>query len=535
MAAAGQLPIRFEGEAPVRARRVRASALYDAASSGPRTTNWYAPTVGANASVVYNLTNLRNRSRQAARNDGFAKGAIDALVYNIVGYGIKPLSGAKDESIRKAITELWNRWVGQSASDGRLGFYGQQLQVVRCWLEGGDGFILLHPRRPEDKLPVPLHLQNLEPEQCPHTYTTRASNGNSIKAGIEFDRIGRRVAYYFCRERVQDLDWSAGDLRRVAVGAVSFKGDRVLHLYDPLRAGQIRGVPHLTQALVKLNDLDKYDDATLLRVQIGNLFAGFLRRPGMADPELSSLTGQEPAKTTVDGRQVVSMEPGTMQVLDLGEEVEFSKPPDPPLTYPAFMGQQLRSACAACGVPYEVLTNDWGAINDRMARVILHEFRRRVMAFQYSIVAHQVCQPIWSAWLQLAVSSGALPISQREYSAEPERFNAVKWMPQAWPYIHPVQDVKASSDAIKAGLTSRSAAVAEQGEDAETIDAEHAADNERAERLGLKYETDTRQGSSAAQPTVAPPPGDGQGGEEAGAAGPEARAATTPRGGGNAA
>ena len=37
----------------------------------------------------------------------------------------------------------------------------------------------------------------------------------------------------------------------------------IVHLFRPLRPGQIRGEPWLARALVKLNELDQYDDAEL--------------------------------------------------------------------------------------------------------------------------------------------------------------------------------------------------------------------------------------------------------------------------------
>jgi capsid protein len=39
--------------------------------------------------------------------------------------------------------------------------------------------------------------------------------------------------------------------------------DDVMHLFRPLRPGQLRGVPWLANALVRLWELDQYDDAEL--------------------------------------------------------------------------------------------------------------------------------------------------------------------------------------------------------------------------------------------------------------------------------
>lgn len=483
------------------APNVRASAsVYEAGSVGRRTLGWRSPTTSPNSGVLSQLATLRDRSRQATRNNGYAKGVIEKLVRNIIGTGVKPLSQAKDAEFRRAIQALWLRWTNHSDADGLLDWYGQQAQIVRTWLEAGEVFVRLRPRFPGDDLPVPLQVQVLEPEMCPHTFNSVRPNGARIRAGIEFDRIGRRTAYWFHPSRPGDLnDWEAGDLRAVPA-------ESVLHIYDPLRPGQLRGVPHLTQALIRLHELDKFDDATLLRQQIANLFVAFLRRPNSEGADVHPLTGLA-ADDTSGGRPVLGLEPGIFQELGPGEEVDFSKPPDPGEGYVAFIRQQLYSIAASTGVPYQVLTGDMSGVNDRVMRVILHEFRRGIQAWQHQIVGFQLCQRVWQAWLDRAFLSGSLAIPF-SYLADPEPWADVRWMPQGWPYIHPVQDVEAAKAAIRCGFTSRAAVVSEQGEDAEAIDAEQATDNERADGFGLKYDSDGRSGGESKAATPAEEPED---------------------------
>jgi capsid protein len=55
-----------------------------------------------------------------------------------------------------------------------------------------------------------------------------------------------------------------------------------------------------------------------------------------------------------------------------------------------------------------------------------------------------------------------------------------------------LKDIKAQMMAVRAGFKSRSEVVSEQGYDAEAIDREIAADNRRADDLGLNYDTDPR-------------------------------------------
>jgi lambda family phage portal protein len=471
--------------------QVRNSTLFDAGANTRRTIGWRAPTSSANQAILANLTTIRDRSRAATRNHGYANSVITSLVSEIVGTGIKPMCLADDVAFRKQLQALWLRWTDQSDADGQSDFYGQQTQAVRTWLEGGEAFARVRMRDFGDGLAVPLQVQVLEPELCPHSYTILQPR---IRAGIEFSPIGKRVAYYFHPSRPELDDFDASQLRRVPADSVS-------HLFLPLRPGQLRGLPHLTQALITLNELDKCDDAIVLRQQLANMFVGFITRPQPAlgdAEETNPLTGAEQT-LDADSKQYLAFEPGTLQELEEGEAMQFSTPPEAN-GYADFMKQALRGVAAATGVPYEVITTDMSGINDRLVRVIFTLFRRRVQALQHQVVVYQFCRPIWKAFMDRVFLSGALPIPL-EYLQNPEPWARVKWMPQAWPYLHPVQDVEAEQKAVRNGFKSRAAVVSERGEDVETIDAEQAADNARADALGLKFDSD---GRTKAAPSAAP-------------------------------
>lgn len=488
--------------------RAQNSAIspYDSGVQTRRTATWRPPTAQPNA-ILSTLPLLRDRARNASRNDGYAKSILDEIVTNIIGTGITPLSQAPDPAFRQAVHALWERWTDESDADGLLDFYGQTTQATFCWLDGGEAFIRRRDRLPTDGLSVPLQIQVIEPEICPLWYTLpQLPNGNRVRAGIEFTQIGKRAAYYFHPQRPGDWwDYDQSQLRRVPAEVIS-------HLYDPLRAGQLRGLPILTQALIRLHELDKGDDATLLRWQLGNMFAGFIKRPASAsDTSVDPLTGDPVTTSASTGQPMLSLEPGLFQELNPGEEVEFSTPPDVGQNYEAFMRQQLRGACVSAGVPYELVTGDLGQLNDRVMRVILQKFRRRIQAWQHQKIVFQVCRPTFNAWLDRAILSNALPMPPG-YLTDPAPWQAVKWMPQGWPYLHPVQDVEASRAAIRSGFTTRSAEVSETGEDAEGIDLQQKADNERADALGLKYDSDGRFALAAAASGVPAPPNQASGG-----------------------
>jgi lambda family phage portal protein len=477
-----------EFAAPVRSRALRVRAqttserpteptlsIYDGGAQTRRTVGWRAPTTFPN-DLLNSLTTVRDRSRAAARNDGYAKGTINKIVSNVVGTGIKPLSQAEDLELRKQIHALWFKWTDESDADGLLPFEGQQAQAVRTWLVAGECFIRLRDRRAEDGLSVPLQIQVIEPELCPHLYSAIKTNG-TVRAGIQRNAIGKRTAYWFYRQRPDSLN----DVD--ATNLVPVSADQIIHLYDPTRPGQLRGLPHLTPALVSLHELDKFDDATLLRQQLANLFVAFVKREApTTDPIIDPLTGL-PSEAFED-KPFAAMEPGTIQELAPGEDLTFSDPPEIRQGYADFMRQQLLRIAAAADVPYELITGDMSRVNDRTVRVILNEFRRWLQGVQHQIVSFQLLRRVWMAWMDRAWISAALPIPDA-YATNPGPWIGVKWMPQRWQYIHPVQDVQAAKDEIRNGFTSRSSVVSERGEDAEVIDAETKADNDRVAAMGL--------------------------------------------------
>jgi capsid protein len=69
----------------------------------------------------------------------------------------------------------------------------------------------------------------------------------------------------------------------------------------------------------KLNDLDQFDRATLVKQKTGALLTGFITTPN--ENPLSAAQAD-------DGAWTASLEPGTIQRLSPGESLEFSDPPE---------------------------------------------------------------------------------------------------------------------------------------------------------------------------------------------------------------
>ncbi|CAK0777435.1 Phage portal protein [Gammaproteobacteria bacterium] len=481
--------------------RFLGTPTYDGTGGGRRSMNWHVGNPGAVAALIFTQDALRAKSRDLVRRNAWAAAGLDAFVSNAIGTGIKPQCMIPNDDLRAQIQALWSTWTEDADAAGLTDFYGLQALATRAMVEGGEALIRLRYRRPEDGLVVALQLQVLEPEHLPVTLNTTAPNGNPIRAGIEFDRLGRRVAYHLYRSHPEDGMLApmsgAGDMTTTRVDA-----NEILHLFRPMRPGQIRGEPWLARALVKLDELDQYDDAELVRKKTAAMFAAFITRLAPED----NLMGE--GLSDSNGVALAGLEPGTMQVLEPGEDVRFSQPADVGASYGEFLRMQFRAVAAAIGVTYEQLTGDLSKVNYSSIRAGMLEFRRRCEAFQHGVIVHQLCRPVWRAWMEQAVLEGtlSLPGFARGSEARRREYLVCRWIPQGWQWVDPLKETKATLAAIRAGLMSRSEAISTVGYDAEDVDREIAADNARADALGLVFDSDPRVDQRVVKPFSGPAP-----------------------------
>jgi lambda family phage portal protein len=415
------------------------------------------------------------RARWLVRNNPYASNAVECFASNAVGAGIVPSWLVEDPALKRAGQDLWLRWTDEADAEGLTDFYGLQRRIARELFIAGECFVRIRPRRSEDGLAVPMQLQTLPAEMLRIDDNLPAAGNFAVRAGIEFDGIGRRVAYRFLRRHPGDSTdpGAAGEYVRVPAS-------QVIHIIDPVEAGQLRGVPRLAPAVVKLFLLDQYDDAELERKKIAALFAGFVTRPSADDPMFGE--GEQDG----EGGAIAGLSPGTMQVLLPGEDVRFSDPADVGGNYEAFQYRTLLAVAAACGLPYAALTGDMLKANYSNTRAALMELRRRIEAFQHSVMVYQFCRPVWSAFLRAAALDGALRMPGFARDARP--YLRAKWIPPRWEWVDPLKDRQAEKLAVDAGFKARSDVIEAEGYDAEEVDRRIAEDHRRERELGLDFQ-----------------------------------------------
>ena len=260
-----------------------------------RLRGWLPPLENINSLVASGGPRLLARSRELVVTNGYAANACEAFASNLAGDGIKPSSLIEDPVLRDRVQRLWLAWTDEADADGLTDFYGLQAMVAREMFVAGECFVRLRPRRAEDGLLVPLQLQLLQSEMLPFDATETAPNGNRIRCGIEFDAIGRRQAYHFRRRHPGD----STDQGMVTSETVRVPAEEVLHIYRPIDAGQIRGLPHVAPAMVRLPATPEGIDALLSLWPIFEAFnLHYISRGMLLDAE-KNVSAPSPTGTSV--------------------------------------------------------------------------------------------------------------------------------------------------------------------------------------------------------------------------------------------
>lgn len=449
MAKRGGLLSRIIGRKPLAAR-----AHYDAARISRRTAGWFARSSGPNAEIAADLVTLRNRHRDLCRNNPWVRRAVQALVTNTVGPGIRAQWENEERQAR------WSAWWESTDcdADGRLNGYGLQALIFRTVAESGECLVRARPRRPEDGLSVPLQLQVLEPDYLDHTKTEILPNG-WISQGVEFGPFGRRRAYWLHRDH-------PGEYATRSMGATGtserYPADQILHIYRADRPGQVRGVVWGTGAMTRARMLDDYQDAQLERHRLAACFMAFVRDTDLADPG------------DTDADLLDKLEPGAIEILPSGKDMLFASPPQPE-NDKEFQLAILRAVAADYGIPYEVLTGDLSEVNFSSARMGWNEFARNINAWRWQLLEPQLLSPVANWYLEAESVLGIVTDGAK-----------VLWTAPSRTMVDKTREVKPLIEEIRAGLVSLPEAIRQVGYDPLTLITEQADFIDVLDGLGLK-------------------------------------------------
>ncbi len=478
---------------------IERSTVFSGAQSNRLTMDWFAAILSADQEIKSNLRVLRARARELGRNNPIAKYYLGTLATNVVGphgitYGatVRNNDGKLNEVLNDKIEAAWEDFSkkGNCTVDGKMSLREVADLVIRNIAQDGEAFVRKIPAF-DNKYRFAVQL--LDPDQVDHTYSQAPEKGsNEIRLGVEVDKWGRPMAYHITPGHPSDIGGSF-DRQRVPAS-------EILHIYAPWRVNQTRGVTWFHPVMLQMRMLEGYTEAELVAARTGAAKMGFFT---YSDP--SAFDAPDPTK-----KLAMEANPGVFETLPPGMDFKEYRPEHPSQAFPQFVQSILRQIASGLGVSYNALANDLIGVNYSSMRSGLLIERDQWKRLQQWYI-ESFLQPLFDAWLPMALLSGKLVLDSRD----PEKFSSGKWTPRGWDWVDPLKDIQASIMAIEAGLDTREAVIAERGGDMEETFEQLKEEKELAEEYGLDFTAQkTQKPELATEPPTDEVPGTGGSGQK---------------------
>jgi lambda family phage portal protein len=451
---------------------------YAAANAGRLFSDFGESERSADSEIRPVLKKIRARSRDLSRNNEYVKGYLDLLKTNVVGdkgfsLQVKALDsrGMLDQVGNQIIETGWYQWcqMGNCTVEGGRSFVDLQKVVIASVARDGECILIKHRGR---DFKHSIAYQVLEADQLDVEKSERLPNGNEIRMGVELNRYKKPVAYYFLSYHPGDYDFTSQSVSKKHTRVLA---ENVIHVYDPLRAGQTRGEPWISAAVPALKQLSAYREAAVINARIGASKMGFFTSPGG--------DGYVPDDTDEQGVPSMEVEPGLFQQLPKGMEFSAFDPTYPNNEFHDFHKSILKGIATGLGISYVSLSNDLESTSYSSIRQGALIERDSYRSMQQFMIDHFVMR-VYENWLTSAMEMGHISLPMRTFD---KFYQASSFRGRAWSWVDPVKEINAAVIGVQNGMLSIHDVATQYGKDAEDLMAELQRDKALAEQFGIKY------------------------------------------------
>lgn len=397
------------------------------------------------------LPALRAISRALSNNDPFAKKYQSMLVDNVIGAGgVYHRSQAVDRNgeqlqdiARKLENDFWSYASNPKLFDARqqVNFVEFQRLVERTRSICGECFI----RYKNGSYRI------IDAALIDTKFNQDLGNGSYIQMGIEFNADDIPIAYHVNQLANKMIGSYSAVSKRERVPA-----DEMIHYFEPLFYGQVRGLPDLTPVAKLLSDLGKYRDSQLASKYIQSALMGFVEQE-----ETDSFDDEE---IIID--QLSKLDPGTINYLAPGQKItpfaSTVRTDDP-----AYYNQIASTIAAGLGVFVNSLTSDCSNVNYSSARFGSLTEWGTVKTRQDRLIMH-VLTPIYEFWLRDKLAQGYMGLRFSDF----EGLKQCQWIAKKQVSIDPSKDLDAIRTKLELGLMSKQQAMIELGLDPAVVNAQ---------------------------------------------------------------
>lgn len=438
-----------------------------------------------------NIKTLRARSRDLWMGGTAGTAALKTLRTNVIGKGLtcKPqidheflgIDHEKARELELAIEREWLLWSESANCDAerKHNFYTLQRLTFLSKLMNGDAFVTM-PYKERKGSPYTLTVQLIEGDRVTNPIATE---GKDIIEGVEV-KNGEVVAYHIGQTTLFN-NYSYGDFVRLEAYGKLTGEKMVLHLFEPERAGQRRGVPMLSSVIEHVQQLSRYTKAEINRaVLMGVLTAVITKGENDSNP-LDRIGLSDEEKITND-KNKIELGQGNFFELEPGEDIKtISGASNNQLAFEAFFNAVVTQIGACLEIPRGILMKSFNA-SYSASRAELLEFWK-VASCEHSYMSLNFCQPIYERFLIEAISLGRLdlpgfmdnPLKRKAYSS-------CKWVGQSKGHLDPLKEVNAAKAKVDYGFSTIEIEAQEMGNDWDEVQAQRVIEQRMRVKGGLE-------------------------------------------------
>lgn len=398
---------------------------------------------------------LRAHSRDLAKNNVYMRRFLEMVSTNVVGpEGVtfeSEILGNQDRPKKDwndAIEESYAEWGSACTTDGLLSWLELQHLTAETVAQDGECLIRLI-RGYGNKWGFGLEL--IDADRLDHTYNTVLPGGDRVIMGVEVNPWGKPLAYHIWSSHPQDPD---GRPVRQRVPA-----DQIRHIFTQDRARATRGIPWATPVMVQLNMLGRLWTSELAAANAESDRLGLIKTSqGVNLDDVNADPVEVAAELQSEHAHFLGLDPGL--------DVVFPNIQHPNSALPQFTAYLLKGIAAGFGVAYHSLAGDVSDSNYSSSRVALLDERDFWRKRQQWLIKN-LHEPIFRAWLEMALLSGAIKIPALDF----ERACKPRWQPRTWDWVDPEKDANAALLSIAGGLSTHQKELGSRGLDwRETFD-----------------------------------------------------------------
>ncbi len=486
-----------------KSRAPRGRSAFAAAQFNRLTGDWImAASRSADQETRGELKVLRNRARELDRNSPFGARYSQLVAENIIGdtgIRLKAKNKLKDgtslhRGANAGMEAAWTDWSRAENCDVTTKLTLRECLALAVSEWATDGEILIRLWEGPQFGPYGFKIQVMDPDFLDETWNQeRMGDSPLIRQGVEYDSFGAPVAYWMWTRHPNE---NATDRRRERVPA-----DQIIHAFLPRRAGQSRGIPHATAAMMTLKMLDGYIEAELVAARTASASMGSIEDiPGAdAPPVTPNAAGDENGNQNAIPTEA---EPGSfMDLRGTGSKLSLWNPEHPTSAFPTFTRMMSQYAAMGFGISYSTLTGDLSQANYGSLRVGMLDERLHWRRLQKFVVDH-VLDRVFRRWLKMALLNRRIDgITDFDIA----RWTTVDWHPRGFDWIDPLKDVQGELIEVAAGVGSLTRMCGARGLDLEEVIAERAEEIRLFDQYGV---TSTIATTITDRPTGETNPGD---------------------------